>query len=140
MNLLNLFKKKSSNLDWSRAFLVTTRGLLLEITTFVIPKVEYRNRKLFCLSFKVTASFTAPLLEPQTPKGKIGQSRACLGKFGHAHRESSTISVFPLWYYIIIQKIIPNGEAVLEIFKFEKSSNLIGREHFWSQLQVYYLR
>ena len=81
-------------------------------------------RKPFSFSFKVTPRFIAPLLEPHTPQG---QSRACLGKSGHAHGESSTIIVFP-WYYIIIQKIIPNGQTVLEIIKFEKSSNLIGRE------------
>ena len=62
-------------------------------------------------------------------------SWACLGKFGHAHRHNSTIIVLPLWYYIIIQKIVPNGQTVLEIFKFEKSSNLIGREHLaWASM------
>ena len=50
---------------------------------------------------------------------------------GHvAYKESSTIRVFHLWYYIIILNTILNGQMVLEIFKFEKSSNLIGREHF----------
>ena len=56
---------------------------------------------------------------------------AKLGKvFGHAYKESSSMCVLHLWYYIIIQNTILNGQAVLEILKFEKSSNLIGREHF----------
>ena len=40
----------------------------------------------------------------------------------------NTITAFLLSYFIIIQKIIKNGQAVLEIFNFEKSSDLIGRE------------
>ena len=39
-------------------------------------------------------------------------------------------NAFLSWYYIIIQKIIKNGQAVLEILIFEKSSDMIGREHF----------
>ena len=49
---------------------------------------------------------------------------------GHAYKESITIRVFHLWYYITILNTILNGQTVIEIFKFEKSSKLIGREHF----------
>ena len=42
----------------------------------------------------------------------------------------NTIIAFLLSYFIIIQKIIKNGQAVLEIFNFEKSSDLIGRAVF----------
>ena len=45
---------------------------------------------------------------------------------GHAHRGSGT-SVSPLCY-TIIEKITPNSPTVLEIFKFDISSNLIGRK------------
>ena len=41
---------------------------------------------------------------------------------------SNIITTFLSWYYITIQKIIRNGQAVLEILIFEKSSDLIGRE------------
>ena len=41
---------------------------------------------------------------------------------------SNIITTFFSCYYIIIQKIIRNGQAVLEILIFEKSSDLIGRE------------
>ena len=40
----------------------------------------------------------------------------------------NTITAFLLSHFIIIQKIIENGQAVLEIFNFEKSSDVIGRE------------
>ena len=38
----------------------------------------------------------------------------------------NTITAFLLSHFIMIQKIIENGQAVLEIFNFEKSSELIG--------------
>ena len=51
--------------------------------------------------------------------------------FWHAYKDSSAIRVFHLWYYTIIRlNTILNGQTVLEIFKFEKLSNMIGREHF----------
>ena len=37
-------------------------------------------------------------------------------------------NVFLLWIYTTIQKIIKIGQVVLEIWDFQKSSNLIGRE------------
>ena len=40
---------------------------------------------------------------------------------------SNIITTFLSWYYITIQKIIRNGQAILEILIFEKSSDLIGR-------------
>ena len=37
---------------------------------------------------------------------------------------TSNITTFLSWYYFTIQKIIRNGQAVLEILIFEKSSDL----------------
>ena len=62
--------------------------------------------------------------------GHFGQVWASSGKPMGKSVTINTVTVFLSWSYIIIQKIIRNGQAVLEIFKFEKSSNLIGLEHF----------
>ena len=43
---------------------------------------------------------------------------------------SNTFTAFLSWYYIIIQNIIENGQAVQEILNFEKSSDLIGWKRF----------
>ena len=58
-------------------------------------------------------------------KISFGPFWASLGKLGQAHGQITinTVTVFLSWCYIIIQKIIRNGQAVLEIY-----SNLKNRE------------
>ena len=56
----------------------------------------------------------------------IGPNLPCQDKPRGTIVIKTTFAVFLLWFYNIIQKMKSNGQAVLEIFKFEKSSNLIG--------------
>ena len=68
---------------------------------------------------------------PKRPTGKIGKIWASLGMPGQGQWTSvimNTLIVFLLWFYYIVQKITSNSQTVLEIFKLEKWSNLIGRE------------
>ena len=56
----------------------------------------------------------------------IGPYQSCQVKPRGTTVIKNTFIDFLLWMYNSIQKISPNGPAVLEIFKFEKSSDLIG--------------
>ena len=50
----------------------------------------------------------------------------------------NTITAFLLSYFIIIQNIIENGQAVLEIYNFEKSSDVIGWERLAQKRASFY--
>ena len=82
----------------------------------IFKSKESRNQIVFCDFCKA--------------QNYLGQNWVKSDMPGHAYKESNTIRVFHFWYYITILNAILNGQTVLEIFKFEKSSNLIGREHF----------
>ena len=56
----------------------------------------------------------------------IGPHLPCQGKPGDTILIKTTFAVFLLLLYNITQKMKSNSQAVLEIFKLEKSSNLIG--------------
>ena len=55
----------------------------------------------------------------KSPLGKFGKVWACLGKPRGTLVIMSNFIEFPLWFYYFIQN------QIFEIFKFEKSSNLI---------------
>ena len=95
------------------------------------PKKNSKNFIAFsCLEWLKNSHFFFSKISKSPKVGTV------LGPFGPktqntTHQSSiNTITAFLLSYFIIIQKIIKNGQAVLQIFNFEKSSDLIGRAVF----------
>ena len=99
------------------------RGIIYINTTFIDFLLRFYNiiQKISSNSLAVLEIFNS-----EKSSYLIGPNLPCQGKPRGTIVIKTTFAVFLLWFYNIIQKMKSNGQAVLEIFKFEKSSNLIG--------------
>ena len=87
---------------------------------FLLRMTQKFSFFFFFKKFKKTPK-VGPVLGPFGPKTQNTTHQSSITPLLHS---------FYLSHFIIIQKIIENGQAVLEIFNFEKSSDLIGRAVF----------